>query len=78
MTISTNMAGRGTDIVLGEGVLDRGASTSSAPNATNPGASTTSSAAARGARAIPGTSRFYLSLEDDLLRIFGSERIPGS
>ena len=53
------------------------ACTSSAPSATKRGASTTSSAAAPAARAIPGSSRFYLSLEDDLMRIFGSDRISG-
>ncbi len=39
------------------------------------GASTTNCAVAPAARAIPGSSRFYLSLEDDLLRIFAGERI---
>ena len=53
------------------------ACTSSAPSATRRGASTTSCAAAPAARAIPGSSRFYLSLEDDLMRIFGSDRISG-
>ena len=41
------------------------------------GASTTSCAAARAGRAIPGRSRFFLSLEDDLMRIFGSQRMDG-
>ena len=53
------------------------ACTSSAPSATRPAASTISCAAAPAARAIPGSSRFYLSLEDDLMRIFGSDRIAG-
>ena len=53
------------------------ACTSSAPSATKRGASTTSCAAAPAARAIPGSSRFFLSLEDDLMRIFGSDRISG-
>ena len=51
------------------------ACTSSAPSATSRAASTTSSAAAPGRQGDPGSSRFYLSLEDDLLRIFGSQRI---
>ena len=55
----------------------RAACTSSAPSATNRAASTTSCAAVRDARAIPGSSRFYLSLEDDLLRIFGADRLKG-
>ena len=102
VTIATNMAGRGTDIVLGgnleaelhalgnpeprhaveaisarvagaarQGVVQPAACTSSAPSGTNRAASTTSCAAARAARAIPGSSRFYLSLEDNLMRIFG-------
>ena len=53
------------------------ACTSSPPSGTRRGASTTSCAAAPAARAIPGSSRFYLSLEDDLMRIFGSDRISG-
>ena len=53
------------------------ACTSSAPSATSRAASTTSCVAAPAVRAIPGSSRFYLSLEDDLLRIFGAERITG-
>ena len=51
------------------------ACTSSAPSATSRAASTTSSAAAPAARAIPGSSRFYLSLEDDLMRIFAGDRV---
>ena len=47
----------------------------SAPNATNRGVSTTSCAAVQGARGDPGLSRFYLSLDDNLLRIFLSDRV---
>jgi hypothetical protein len=54
-----------------------GGCTSSARSGTSRGASTGSSAAARGARAIPGASQFFLSLEDDLMRLFGSDRIAG-
>ena len=53
------------------------ASRSSAPSATSRAGSTTSCAAAPAARAIPGSSRFYLSLQDDLLRIFGLDRMTG-
>ena len=53
----------------------RAACTSSAPSATSRGASTTSCAAAPGRQGDPGSSRFYLSLEDPLLRIFGGERL---
>ncbi len=119
MTIATNMAGRGVDILLGgnpeylareqlkksgvdpakatpeqyeKALADvtaghpggargrrrpRRASTSSAPSATRPGASTTSSAAAPAARATPARRASTSRLEDDLMRIFGSERISG-
>ena len=114
MTIATNMAGRGTDILLGgnpaglasellhkrglnpaevdKDTYDarsprrrssptrttsassrRAACTSSARSATKAGASTTSSAAAP-APGRPGSSRFYLSLDDDLMKRFASER----
>ena len=52
-----------------------GASTSSAPSATSRGASTASCAAAPAVRAIRAQSHFFLSLEDDLMRLFGSDRI---
>ena len=52
-------------------------STSSAPSGTTRGGSTTSSAAAPAARATPGSSRFYLSLEDDLMKRFASDRVTG-
>ena len=52
-----------------------GTSTLSAPNATNRAASTTSCAGRAGRQGDPGASRFFLSLQDDLLRIFGGERI---
>ena len=50
---------------------------SSAPSAMKAAASTTSCAAAPDARAIPGSSKFFLSLQDDLMRIFGSDRMDG-
>ena len=53
------------------------ASSSSAPSGTSRGASTTSCAAAPAARVTRASAEFYLSLEDDLMRIFGSERISG-
>ena len=77
VTIATNMAGRGTDIKLGPGVADAAACTSSAPSGTNRAGSTISCAAAPAARAIPARRRFYVSLEDELMRRFGSERIVG-
>lgn len=75
VTISTNMAGRGTDIVLGEGVTDLdglhilGTERHESRRVDN------QLRGRSGRQGDPGTSRFYLSLEDDLLRIFGSERI---
>ncbi len=75
VTISTNMAGRGTDIVLGEGVtaLDGlhilGTERHESRRIDN------QLRGRSGRQGDPGTSRFYLSLEDDLLRIFSSDRI---
>lgn len=77
VTIATNMAGRGTDIVLGEGVaaLDGlhilGTERHEARRIDN------QLRGRAGRQGDPGSSRFYLSLEDDLLRIFGSDRISG-
>ena len=83
VTISTNMAGRGTDIRLGAarrararaGGRARAASTSSARTATRAGASTGSCAAARAGRGIRASSRFFVSLEDDLVRRYGVEKL---
>jgi preprotein translocase subunit SecA len=75
VTISTNMAGRGTDIVLGEGVRELdglhilGTERHESRRVDN------QLRGRSGRQGDPGTSRFYLSLEDDLLRIFGSDRI---
>ena len=117
VTIATNMAGRGTDIILGgnpetmawallqdkyatrldvpqdewDELVERNrrarenegrrarksrswaACTSSAPSGTKPAASTCSCAAVADGKAIPARSRFFLSLEDDLMRIFAGE-----
>ena len=106
VTIATNMAGRGTDIVLGgnldaeleragdvtegeqeeigtewqnrhDAVIEAGGLHIIGTERTNPGASTTSCAAVPAGRAIPGSSRFYLSMEDNLMRIFASDRVRG-
>jgi preprotein translocase subunit SecA len=58
-----------------EQVLEAAASSSSGRSATSRGASTTSCAAGPAARAIPGESRFFLSAEDDLVRLFAGDRI---
>ena len=75
VTISTNMAGRGTDIVLGEGVRDLGGLHILGTERHESRRVDNQLRGRSGRQGDPGTSRFYLSLEDDLLRIFGSDRI---
>lgn len=75
VTISTNMAGRGTDIVLGEGVRELGGLHILGTERHESRRVDNQLRGRSGRQGDPGTSRFYLSLEDDLLRIFGSERI---
>jgi preprotein translocase subunit SecA len=75
VTISTNMAGRGTDIVLGEGVVDLGGLHILGTERHESRRIDNQLRGRSGRQGDPGTSRFYLSLEDDLLRIFGSDRI---
>jgi len=75
VSISTNMAGRGTDIVLGDGVIDLGG-LHILGTERHESRRIDNQLRGRSARqGDPGSSRFYLSLEDDLLRIFGSDRI---
>jgi preprotein translocase subunit SecA len=75
VTISTNMAGRGTDIVLGDGVVDLDGLHILGTERHESRRIDNQLRGRSGRQGDPGTSRFYLSLEDDLLRIFGSERI---
>lgn len=75
VTISTNMAGRGTDIVLGDGVRDLGGLHILGTERHESRRVDNQLRGRSGRQGDPGTSRFYLSLEDDLLRIFGSDRI---
>ncbi len=75
VTISTNMAGRGTDIVLGERVTALGGLHILGTERHESRRIDNQLRGRSGRQGDPGTSRFYLSLEDDLLRIFGSERI---
>ncbi len=75
VTISTNMAGRGTDIVLGEGVRELGGLHIIGTERHESRRIDNQLRGRSGRQGDPGSSRFYLSLEDDLLRIFGSERI---
>ncbi len=75
VTISTNMAGRGTDIVLGDGVVDLDGLHILGTERHESRRIDNQLRGRSGRQGDPGTSRFYLSLEDDLLRIFGSDRI---
>ncbi|MBI5578497.1 MAG: preprotein translocase subunit SecA [Deltaproteobacteria bacterium] len=77
VTISTNMAGRGTDIVLGEGVVERGGLHILGTERHESRRIDNQLRGRSGRQGDPGSSRFYLALEDDLLRIFGGERITG-
>ncbi len=75
VTISTNMAGRGTDIVLGEGVKEVGGLHIIGTERHESRRIDNQLRGRSGRQGDPGSSRFYLALEDDLLRIFGGERI---
>jgi preprotein translocase subunit SecA len=77
VTISTNMAGRGTDIKLGEGVASRGGLHILGTERHESRRIDNQLRGRSGRQGDNGSSRFYLSLEDDLLRIFGAERISG-
>jgi preprotein translocase subunit SecA len=77
VTIATNMAGRGTDIKLGEGVAALGGLHILATSRHESRRIDNQLRGRSGRQGDPGSSRFYLSLEDDLLRIFGSDRISG-
>ncbi|CCK81160.1 preprotein translocase subunit SecA [Desulfobacula toluolica] len=75
VTISTNMAGRGTDIVLGEGVKELGGLHILGTSRHESRRIDNQLRGRSGRQGDPGSSRFYLSLEDDILRIFGGDRI---
>jgi preprotein translocase subunit SecA len=77
VTIATNMAGRGTDIVLGEGVPELGGLHILGTERHESRRIDNQLRGRSGRQGDMGSSRFYLSLEDDLLRIFGSDRISG-
>ena len=77
VTISTNMAGRGTDIVLGPGVTKLGGLHILGTERHESRRIDNQLRGRSGRQGDPGSSRFYLALEDDLLRIFGGERISG-
>ncbi len=75
VTISTNMAGRGTDIVLGEGIVDLEGLRVIGTERHESRRIDNQLRGRSGRQGDPGSSRFYLSLEDDLLRIFGSDKV---
>jgi preprotein translocase subunit SecA len=75
VTISTNMAGRGTDIKLGPGVKETGGLHIIGTERHEARRIDRQLRGRSGRQGDPGSSRFYLSLEDDLMRLFGSERI---
>ncbi len=75
VTISTNMAGRGTDIVLGEGVKELGGLHIIGTERHESRRVDNQLRGRSGRQGDQGSSRFYLAMEDDLLRIFGGERM---
>ena len=77
VTIATNMAGRGTDIKLGEGVRELGG-LHVLGSERHESSRIDRPVRGRGSRqGDPGSSQFYISLEDNLMRLFGSQRISG-
>ncbi|MDR2945686.1 MAG: preprotein translocase subunit SecA [Candidatus Adiutrix sp.] len=77
VTISTNMAGRGPDIVLGPGVPELGGLFILGTERHESRRIDNQLRGRSGRQGDPGESRFYLSLEDDLMRIFGGDRFKG-
>jgi preprotein translocase subunit SecA len=75
VTIATNMAGRGTDIKLGTGVKEAGGLAIIGTERHESRRVDRQLRGRAGRQGDPGTSQFYVSLEDDLMRMFGSERI---
>ena len=77
VTIATNMAGRGTDIVLGPGVAGGGGLHIVGTERHESRRIDNQLRGRAGRQGDPGSSRFFLALDDDLMRIFGGERIKG-
>jgi len=75
VTIATNMAGRGTDIKLGPGVLEAGGLAIVGTEKHDSRRVDRQLRGRAGRQGDPGSSQFYVSLEDDLMRLFGSDRI---
>ncbi|TMD54477.1 MAG: preprotein translocase subunit SecA [Chloroflexi bacterium] len=77
VTLSTNMAGRGVDILLGEGITDLGGLHIIGTERHEARRIDNQLRGRSGRQGDPGSSRFFSSLEDDLIRIFASERVAG-
>jgi preprotein translocase subunit SecA len=77
VTLATNIAGRGTDIVLGEGVAELGGLHVIGTERHESRRIDNQLRGRSGRQGDPGSTRFYVSLEDDLMRIFGGERVAG-
>ena len=77
VTIATNMAGRGTDIVLGPGVAEGGGLHIVGTERHESRRIDNQLRGRAGRQGDPGSSRFFLALDDDLMRIFGGDRIKG-
>lgn len=77
VTIATNMAGRGTDIKLEDGVVELGGLKIIGTTRHESRRIDNQLRGRSGRQGDPGVSRFYVSLEDDLMRIFGSEKLKG-
>ena len=77
VTIATNMAGRGTDIKLGDGVAEIGGLYIIGTERHESRRIDNQLRGRAGRQGDPGESKFYISLEDDLMRLFGSERLMG-
>ena len=75
VTIATNMAGRGTDIILGDGVAELGGLAIIGTERHESRRIDNQLRGRAGRQGDPGSSRFYLSLEDDLMRLFAADRI---
>lgn len=77
VTIATNMAGRGTDIVLGEGVAELGGLHIIGTERHESRRIDNQLRGRTGRQGDPGSTQFYISLEDDLMRLFGADNITG-
>jgi len=77
VTVATNMAGRGVDIVLGEGIAQKGGLHIIGTERHEARRIDNQLRGRAGRQGDPGSSRFYVSLEDDIVRRFGGDRIKG-